>query len=75
MTRRPNIPGVRSGLSMALGANDPRLRRANTAQVPQTDARDLALRRLKGEEVAPTATLAELIAAHNKAVQALTEGT
>lgn len=75
MTRRPNIPVVRAGLSMALGKNDPRLRRANTAQVPQTDARDLALRRLKGVEVAPTATLADLIAAHNATVQAITEGT
>lgn len=75
MTRRPNIPGLRSGLSMTLGPNDPRLRRANTAQVPKDEARELALRKLNGQQLAANATLPEVIAAHNEAIQALTEGT
>lgn len=71
----PTIPATGQGHSLALGANDPRLRRANVARVQQTAARELALRRLKGQELPSTATLAELIAAHNAAVKAITEGT
>lgn len=74
MTGIPSVPGDGQGHSRSLGANDPRIRRALAARVQKDRAREAELRRLVGEQVPATATLAELIAAHNRAVQALTEG-
>jgi hypothetical protein len=69
---RTTHPGT-AGSSMALGANDPRLRRS---QSPDTEAlqrrsRDLALQRLAGQKLPEGATLAQVIAAHNRLLDAI----
>lgn len=74
MTGDRIVPSTGSGRSTSLGAGDPRDRRDAAARVQKQAVREGALRKLRGTQLASTATLAEVIAAYNALVQAVTEG-
>lgn len=85
---RTTHPGT-TGLSTTLGASDPRLRRSQAAvaasdarltrAAAELEARDAAriaaVGRLRGRTLDASATLAEVIEAHNALLRALTEET